>query len=278
MKNISQKNIYGKKSKIESYSLPKKNNKRNNLLNKNRTMNNSLKHFTENNKNNKAKYKIQKVNQIKITNAPLIKQRNIYHSKTQTFVNNNSQLLKGIYSKEFPSKIKTNDVLKLMLFLNEYIINNNLLDDYYLPQNRKILDEYSQFLSSKINVNYPKEIDISIDNVVNKVKCIQRFWRKRKIKSYLKQKRVEKKNEIKRMIVNNYIQKSGFKTKKVLGLFHNLLENFLLNIDDEKSKINDNDINKTFYFIKKLILKEDLTLFEENELYKDYINNIIYKK
>ena len=168
----------------------------------------------------------------------------------------------------------------IMLFFTDNFcrINNNLLDDYYLPQNRKILDEYSQFLSSKISVNYPKEIDISIDNVVNKVKCIQRFWRKRKIKNYLKQKRVLKKNEIKRMIVNNYIEKSGYKTKKVLGLFHSLLENFLLNINDEKSKINSNDINKTFYFIQKLILKEDLTLFEENELYKDYINNIIYKK
>ena len=225
--------------------------------------------------------KIQNANQFKIfsSNSTNKKQNNIYHTKTQNIFHNrnNSQFLKNLYSKEFPSKIKTNDALKLMLFLNEYIINNNLLDDYYLPQNRQILDEYSKFLSSKIFLNYAKENDISIDNVVNKTKIIQRNWRKRKIKNYLQQNKYEEEKEMKKMIVNNYIEKSGYTTKKMLGLFHNLIENFYLTNNNDKTSSNKYDINKIFYYIQKLIMK-DLTTFEKNELYKDYINNIIYKK
>ena len=279
----STKNLVKKKNSKQKYerssSLPKKvSEKKNLILNKNKTLNNSPKKF---NRFNFMNIKIQNANQFKIfsSNSTNKKQNNIYHTKTQNIFHNrnNSQFLKNLYSKEFPSKIKTNDVLKLMLFLNEYIINNNLLDDYYLPQNRQILDEYSKFLSSKIFLNYAKENDISIDNVVNKTKIIQRNWRKRKIKNYLQQNKYEEEKEMKKMIVNNYIEKSGYTTKKMLGLFHNLIENFYLTNNNDKTSSNKYDINKIFYYIQKLIMK-DLTTFEKNELYKDYINNIIYKK
>ena len=277
-KNLVKKKNYKQKYERSS-SLPKKESEKKNLiLNKNKTLNNSPKKF---NRFNFMNIKIQNANQFKIfsSNSTNKKQNNIYHAKTQNIFHNrnNSQFLKNLYSKEFPSKIKTNDVLKLMLFLNEYIINNNLLDDYYLPQNRQILDEYSKFLSSKIFLNYAKENDISIDNVVNKTKIIQRNWRKRKIKNYLQQNKYEEEKEMKKMIVNNYIEKSGYTTKKMLGLFHNLIENFYLTNNNDKTSSNKYDINKIFYYIQKLIMK-DLTTFEKNELYKDYINNIIYKK
>ena len=277
-KNLVKKKNYKQKYERSS-SLPKKvSEKKNLILNKNKTLNNSPKKF---NRFNFMNIKIQNANQFKIfsSNSTNKKQNNIYHTKTQNIFHNrnNSQFLKNLYSKEFPSKIKTNDVLKLMLFLNEYIINNNLLDDYYLPQNRQILDEYSKFLSSKIFLNYAKENDISIDNVVNKTKIIQRNWRKRKIKNYLQQNKYEEEKEMKKMIVNNYIEKSGYTTKKMLGLFHNLIENFYLTNNNDKTSSNKYDINKIFYYIQKLIMK-DLTTFEKNELYKDYINNIIYKK
>ena len=277
-KNLVKKKNYKQKYERSS-SLPKKvSEKKNLILNKNKTLNNSPKKF---NRFNFMNIKIQNANQFKIfsSNSTNKKQNNIYHAKTQNIFHNrnNSQFLKNLYSKEFPSKIKTNDVLKLMLFLNEYIINNNLLDDYYLPQNRQILDEYSKFLSSKIFLNYAKENDISIDNVVNKTKIIQRNWRKRKIKNYLQQNKYEEEKEMKKMIVNNYIEKSGYTTKKMLGLFHNLIENFYLTNNNDKTSSNKYDINKIFYYIQKLIMK-DLTTFEKNELYKDYINNIIYKK
>ena len=79
------------------------------------------------------------MNEIKIYPSPNNEQKRMFKSKTQNHFNNtnNSKILKQFYSKEFPIKIKTNDILKLMLFLNEYIINNNLLDDYYIKEEEK---------------------------------------------------------------------------------------------------------------------------------------------
>ena len=222
--------------------------------------------------------KIQIINQFKIyaTTSTNDKTR-LNKSRTQShFMNiNNSQILKQFYSKEFPLKIKTNDILKLMLFLNEYIINNNLLDDYYQEKNRKILDDYSKFLAGKINLNFPIENDISVDDFVNKTKIIQRKWRQIKVMKYLEKNKFEENKEIKKMVINNYIEKAGYKIKKFFGLFHNLVEQFTLLENKNDFNMVDNNINKCFYFVKKIITN-NLSNFEKNELYKDYINKVIY--
>ena len=194
-------------------------------------------------------------------------------SKTENrFINiNNSQALKQLYSKEFPKKIKTNDILKLMFFLNEYIINYNLLDDYYLKKNKKLLNDYSKFLATKINLNYPNETDIVVDDFVNKTKIIQRNWRKLKVEKFLEKNKLDKEKEIKNMIINNYIEKAGYKIKKFFGLFHNLIEQFIL-LDNKDCF----DINKCFNFLAKIITN-NLSNYEKNELYRDYINKVIYK-
>ena len=279
-KNINIKNIKKQEYKRSSSNFQKKViKKRNYFKSKEETLENSAKNSQEFFRlNNRLENDFK--NKKLYSSTPIVKsQKSIYKNKSQNQFNNKSNILKRIYSKEFPSKIKTNDVLKLMLFLNEYIINNNLLDDYYIPQNRKNLDDLSIFLSSKIKSNYPRETDISIDNVVKKTKIIQRFWRKRKIKNYIKQKNtgIEEEKEIKKMIVNDYIDKSGFKTKKILGLFHNMLENFCDTSISNIYNIGEDNNNKTFYYIQKLIMK-DLTSFERNELFKDYINKVIFKK
>ena len=222
--------------------------------------------------------KIQIINQFKIyaTTSTNDKTR-LNKSRTQShFMNtNNSQILKQFYSKEFPLKIKTNDILKLMLFLNEYIINNNLLDDYYQEKNRKILDDYSKFLAGKINLNFPIENDISVDDFVNKTKIIQRKWRQIKVMKYLEKNKFEENKEIKKMVINNYIEKAGYKIKKFFGMFHNLVEQFTLLENKNDFNMVDNNINKCFYFVKKIITN-NLSNFEKNELYKDYINKVIY--
>lgn len=222
--------------------------------------------------------KIQIINQFKIyaTTSTNDKTR-LNKSKTQShFMNkNNSQILKQFYSKEFPLKIKTNDILKLMLFLNEYIINNNLLDDYYQEKNRKILDDYSKFLAGKINLNFPIENDISVDDFVNKTKKIQRKWRQIKVMKYLEKNKFEENKEIKKMVINNYIEKAGYKIKKFFGMFHNLVEQFTLLENKNDFNMVDNNINKCFYFVKQIITN-NLSNFEKNELYKDYINKVIY--
>ena len=163
-----------------------------------------------------------------------------------------------------------------MLFLNEYIINNNLLDDYYMEKNRKILDDYTKFLITKINFNtYPKETELVNDDLVNRTNIIQRNWRKIKIEKFLEKKKLTEEYELKKMVMNNYIEKAGYQTKKFFGIFHNLIEQFTFM--EEKNNVNtkENNLNKSFYLVNK-IMKNNLTNCEKNKLYKDYINKVIF--
>ena len=185
------------------------------------------------------------------------------HSSSRLF----HQVVNVFYSKEFPNKINTNEILKLMLFLNEYLINNNLLNDYYNIENKKLLEDYSKYISSKIKVDFPQEHDIVVDPSIRCVKKIQRKWRKVKIDKYLEKNKKNEMYELKNMIVNKYIKKSGYKIKKILGLFNTIVENFD-NINKQP------DINELFYQIQKLIHNK-LTEYEKNLLYKEFINSII---
>jgi hypothetical protein len=88
-----------------------------------------------------------------------IKEKEIlYNSSGKMF----HHVMNIFYGKEFPANIDTNDILKLMLFFNEYIINNNLLHDCK-GENRKLLNDYSKYISSKIKVDFPQENDIVVD-------------------------------------------------------------------------------------------------------------------
>ena len=252
-----------------------KNERYNSLKKNNKIVNSSKKSI----KFNCTNIKIQNINQIRIyASSSLKEKKKLEKSKTQNrFINiSNSQALKQFYSKEFPKKIKTNDILKLMFFLNEYIINYNLLDDYYLKKNKKLLNDYSKFLATKINLNYPNETDIVVDDFVNKTKIIQRNWRKLKVEKFLEKNKLDKEKEIKNMIINNYIEKAGYKIKKFFGLFHNLIEQFILLDNKDCFDINKNNINKCFNFLAKIITN-NLSNYEKNELYRDYINKVIYK-
>ena len=258
-----------------AYNNKENKNKKYNNLRKNKT-NNSIKNYTKFFSNTK----IQNISQIKIyaSSYSFKTKKEKYRSKTQNHFNNvnSTQILKQFYSKEFPSKIKTNDILKLMLFLNEYIINNNLLDDYYMEKNRKILDDYTKFLITKINFNtYPKEKELLNDDLVNKTNIIQRNWRKIKIEKFLEKKKLTEEYELKKMVMNNYIEKAGYQTKKFFGIFHNLIEQFTF--IEEKNNVNtkENNLNKSFYLVNK-IMKNNLTNCEKNKLYKDYINKVIF--
>ena len=209
-----------------------------------------------------------------INSSSNVKKHNINFSNSKEKDKlNYHQILDKIYSKKFPYDLgNTNDILKLMLFLNEYLINNNLLKDYYQPHNKNLLNEYSKFLVSKIEINYPEAIEINhseLDRVVNSAKIIQRHWRKKKVKKYLGDNKEN--HELKKMIINNYIKKSGYKVKKVVGLFNSLIEDFenLCNFD--------NDMNEMFHYTTKII-NNNLTKYEKNLLYKEFINNIILIK
>ena len=195
-----------------------------------------------------------------------IEPKNIFISenkKNKEERNNQRKILKTIYDKKFPNKVYTNDIIKLFLLLNEYLINNNLLYDYNLFNNKNILNKISQNLSKYSSIDYPKEYDINIDNYINNIKIIQRNWRKYKIKKLLGKN--EEIHELKKIVVNKYINKAGYKMKKIIGLFNSMIEDF-------KEIKNSDEINKMFYYIKHLI-KRDLTSYEKNLIYKEFINN-----
>ena len=193
-----------------------------------------------------------------------------HRSNSNYYTNNQNthKILNKIYYKDFPNKIKTNTIMKLMLFLNEYLISNNLLDDYYDINNQNKLDSLSKFFSEKFFVDFPQQDDVNFDQMINAIKKIQRMWRKRKVKNFLEKNNKKEENELKKMVLNKYIKRAGFKIKKIIGLFNSMVECFDL-IDNNK------DIEEMFYNIQQVI-KRKLTPYEKNILYKDYINNIIF--
>ena len=193
------------------------------------------------------------------------------HRNNNNYYTNNQnmhKILNKIYYKDFPNKIKTNTIMKLFLFLNEYLISNNLLDDYYDINNQNKLDSLSKFFSSKFFVDFPQQDDVNFDQMINAIKKIQRMWRKTRMKKFLEKNNKKEENELKKMVLNKYIKKAGFKIKKIIGLFNSMVECFDL-IDNEK------EIEEMFYNIQQII-KRKLTPYEKNILYKDYINNIIF--
>ena len=179
------------------------------------------------------------------------------------------KILNKIYYKEFPTKIRTNTIMKLMLFMNEYLISNNLLDDYYDRNNQKKLDSLSKFISDQFNVDFPQQDDVNIDKMINSIKKIQRMWRKKKMEKYFLKNNKKEENELKKMVLNKYIKKAGFKIKKIIGLFNSMVECFDL-IGNEK------EMEEMFYNVQQVI-KRKLTPYEKNLLYKEYINKIIYE-
>jgi hypothetical protein len=209
---------------------------------------------------NKDKIKINILNNKKIFNFK--------NKANKTERNNTRKTLEKLYNTQFPDKTLTNDIIKLFLLLNEYIINNNILTDYHLNNNKDILNKLSLFLSNYSSIDYPKEFDINIDNYINKIKIIQRFWRKYKIKQILGNN--DEIHELKKNVIDKYMNKAGYKIKKIIGLFNSIVEDF----NDIK---NSDDINRMFYYIQNL-LKRDLTIYEKNVLYKELINNFMCLK
>ena len=193
---------------------------------------------------------------------------------------NYHSIINKIYSKEFPyNALTTNDILKLMLFLNEYLINSNVFKDTSNPQHMQLLSNYSSFLSENITLDYPETEDIDhskLDKVVNCTKMIQRKWREFTMRTYLansnsgssSSSNKDEIHEIKKMVLNTYIHRTGFKVKKIIGLFNSTCEAF-------GDIVNDTEMNEMMYNIIKLI-KGKLTKCEKHLLYKQYINNIIF--
>ena len=182
--------------------------------------------------------------------------------------------------KKASEKIKTQDFMKMMLILNEYLITNNLFEDYANSQNKKILNDYSLFLLKNIN-NNNDNINQQQNNIPNNnnnnnkllsaVIKIQRKWRKIKLEKYLINNFMEEDCELRKMLISNVMEKNNLDNSNIIDIFNSIIKNCKL-VDNGVD-----DICKIFGQIEKVI-KRNLTINEENLIYKEYINKIICKK
>ena len=180
--------------------------------------------------------------------------------------------------KKASEKIKTKDFMKMMLILNEYLITNNLFEDYANSQNKKILNDYSLFLLKNIN-NNNDNINQQQNNIPNNnnnkllsaVIKIQRKWRKIKLEKYLINNFMEEDCELRKMLISNAMEKNNLDNSNIIDIFNSIIKNCKL-VDNGVD-----DICKIFGQIEKVI-QRNLTINEENLIYKEYINKIICKK
>ena len=181
--------------------------------------------------------------------------------------------------KKASEKIKTKDFMKMMLILNEYLITNNLFEDYANSQNKKILNDYSLFLLKNINNNNDninqQQNNIPNNNNNNKLLSavikIQRKWRKIKLEKYLINNFMEEDCELRKMLISNAMEKNNLDNSNIIDIFNSIIKNCKL-VDNGVD-----DICKIFGQIEKVI-QRNLTINEENLIYKEYINKIICKK
>ena len=136
------------------------------------------------------------------------------------FINNQTS------NKKF-EKISTQNFLKMILMLNKYLINNNLIDDYSNPDNKKIFDEFALFLDKHIKFKKSiknKDID---NNDVCGIKT-ERIIKKEKEKNLNNNIKVDLKNNTKENKKNGNIYKNGNLNEifnKVINKYNIIIEN-----------------------------------------------------
>ena len=191
-----------------------------------------------------------------------------------------SKIIKSSNNNKYVEKnemsINLNDIFKLMLFLNEYIINNNIINNEN-EYNKNIIENYSKYLANKIEYNHNENNKKDLKNINNlkdrknfSAKIIQNFWRKNKIKKYCNINNLEKNLEIKKFVCKLY--NKNYKENQIF--FHSM--NKIIN--EFYSLFNNSDkINEMLYLILK-VNYNSLNIDEENLLFKGFINTIIYGK
>jgi hypothetical protein len=186
-------------------------------------------------------------------------------------IKNNNQKTE-MNTKTSQNKIKIQEYMKTMLLLNEYLINNNLFEDYSNPNNKEMIDNFSKFLANNIKTDYSfTGNNLENNEMTNAALKIQRKWRKKKFDNYLKNNINEENNELKKMYVNDIVEKMKTKNNTITEIVDEIINNYNIIYN------NIEEADKMFYHIQKII-QRTLTINEKNMLYKYYINKIIIKK
>jgi hypothetical protein len=164
-----------------------------------------------------------------------------------------------------PKNINVYDIMKMILFYNEYIISHMEINN----NDKNMFDEFSSFLSKKIIEEKKHKVNlINLEKKSQKNKniiIIQRYWRKYYINKIIDNKNL--KIEIKRNIIDNFIEKDIYETKKLITNLNFSFDNFVNIRDIENISVKLSKINEGKYDIK-----------EKNILYKEYINSFLKKE
>ena len=164
-----------------------------------------------------------------------------------------------------PKNINIHDIMKMILFYNEYIISHMEINE----NDKNIFNEFSSFLSKKIMQEKKQKVNlIDIDKRSQKNKnviIIQRYWRKYYINKIIDNKNL--KIEMKRNIIDNFIEKDVYETKKLITSLNFSFDNFTSTRDVENISIKLSKINEGKYDLKDKYI-----------LYKEYINSYLKKE
>ena len=105
-------------------------------------------------------------------------------------------------------------------------------------------------------------MNIETDMKVKKVIDIQRKWREFKVKQIASNTKMDLNNELKKMLINNFIEKEGFGIRKIIGMLNTSVESFA------QLKTKDALMLKL-----KCINNKELSNDEKSAMYKNYINS-----
>ena len=228
------------------------------------TINNSKSDKKNIKKNKLVKKNTEKENIIVKKISPLKINTNKFNYPLLSHRNDNQQTI-PISNILMPKNINVYDIMKMILFYNEYIISHMEIN----KNDKNIFDEFSSFLSKKILEEKKQKVNlINLDKKSQKNKniiIIQRYWRKYYINKIIDNKNL--KNEIKRNIIDNFIEKDIYETKKLITSLNFSFDNFVNIRDLENISIRLSKINEGKYDIK-----------EKNILYKEYINSYLKKE
>ena len=188
------------------------------------------------------------------------------NKKSKPDVRQNITGSNNIYSKGFPKEANVDDIMKMMLFFNEYLMKNN--SSKFSKGDRINIITYSNFLCDHLIKNKPitqtKE-EILYEEKEKQCILIQRKWRKYKSKEFIKGSNIN--DEFRKMLISNFVEKEGFGIRKIIGMMNSSIDEFI--------KLKSKDIISEEIVD---IYKGNLSSSKKDTLYKGYINYNLMKK
>ena len=166
--------------------------------------------------------------------------KHLYRGEKRDIIKLNTNLTLPSLHKESPSKfinianskkkfekISTNNFLKMMHLLSKYLINNNLIEDYSKPDNKRIMDEFSSFLNKNMKLNEKDDKEINIEDIKYGLKTERITKNEKNLLNNIK-------NDLKNNRDNTSKNKYKNKNLKLNAIFNNIINKYNLILEDNK--------------------------------------------